>query len=152
MDAVFDCALGRELTSEEVAALPPRPLPELAERKAAMWDLVKARRTALTDSPGASVETPSGVVQSDAKSQQNILGLVQMAVLAQLASQPFSADFTLADNSVATLDASEMIALGLAVGQYVQAVYAHARSLREAIDAAEDHEALDLIDIGASWP
>lgn len=152
MDAVFDCALGRELTAEEVAALPPAPLPELPVRKAAMWDLVKARRTALTESPGATVETPAGVVQSDAKSQQNILGLVQMAVLAQLSSQPFSADFTLADNTVATLDAGEMIALGVAVGQHVQAVYAHATVLRQAIEAAEDHEALDAVDTEAGWP
>lgn len=127
------------------------PVP-LDERKAAMWQQVKARRASLTDDPGATVATPAGVVQSDSKSQQNILGLVQMAVLANISAQPFAADFTLADNTVVTLNASQMIGLGVAVGQHVQAVYAQATALRQVIEAAEDHEALDLIDVEAGWP
>lgn len=124
----------------------------LEERKAAMWQQVKAMRASLTDDPGATVATPAGVVQSDSKSQQNILGLVQMAVLANISAQPFAADFTLADNTVVTLNASQMIGLGVAVGQHVQAVYAQATVHRSAIEAAADHEALDLIDLEAGWP
>jgi hypothetical protein len=129
-----------------------KPAIPIEQAKADAWAQVKARREALTDSPGATVATPVGVVQSDAKSQQNILGLVQMAVLAQMTQKPFSADFTLADNSVVTINAQKMIGLGVAVGQHVQATYARSRVLRAAIDAAEDDKALSAIDLEAGWP
>jgi len=69
-----------------------------------------------------------------------------------MTQQPFSADFTLADNTVATLNAAQMIGLGVAVGQHVQQVYGRATELREAIDAAQDIDALEAIDIGAGGP
>ena len=150
--ATVDCTDKRELTDDEIAALPQPEPPTLEERKTAIWETVKAKREALTDSPGATVQTPVGEVQSDAKSQQKILGLVQMAVLANLNSQPFSEEFTLADNTTVTLDAAQMISLGVAVGENVADVYAHARTLRGEIEAAPDDAALDLIDRETGWP
>lgn len=125
---------------------------DLEAAKEAVWRAVKRQRTVLTENPGATVVTPVGAVQSDARSQANINGLVTMAILAQMTQQPFSADFTLADNTVATLNAAQMIGLGVAVGQHVQQVYGRATELREAIDAAQDIAALEAIDIGAGWP
>ena len=125
---------------------------ELEQAKEAMWRAVKRQRTLLTESPGATVTTPAGVVQSDARSQANINGLVTMAILAQMTAQPFSAAFTMADNTVASLDAAEMIGLGVAVGRHVQTVYARATELREVIDGAADVAALEKIDLEAGWP
>ncbi len=149
---VFDCALGRELTPEEEAALPPETPKPLDERKLALWEQVKAMRDAMTDAPGAVATTPFGPVQVDAKSKQNINGLVTMALIANGAGAPFSEPFTLADNSVVTLNASQMIGLGVAVGRYVAAAHSRARTLRAAGEAAQTHEELDAIDIGAGWP
>ena len=125
---------------------------ELEQAKEAMWRAVKRQRTLLTESPGATVTTPAGVVQSDARSQANINGLVTMAILSQMTGQPFSAAFTLADNTVVNLNATQMIGLGVAVGRNVQTVYARATELREEIDAAADVAALEAIDIEEGWP
>lgn len=138
-----------EITDEEAAAL---MRPSLDDAKLTVWARVKATREAKTDAPGALVATPFGVVQSDATSQRNITGLVTMALIAQGAGAPFSAAFTLADNSVVSLSAPKMIGLGVAVGQHVEAVYARARVLRDAIESAADQAALDAIDIDARWP
>lgn len=152
----FDAAPGADarddlvaITDQDAATL---LLPSLDTAKAAVWARVKATREAKTDAPGALVATPFGVVQSDATSQRNITGLVTMALIAQGAGAPFSAAFTLADNSVVSLSAPKMIGLGVAVGQHVEAVYARARVLRDAIESAADQAALDAIDIDARWP
>ena len=150
--SIFDCTLGHELTADEIAALPPPALQSIDDRKASLWIEAKRLREALTDTPGAEAETPFGTVQVDAKSKQNVNGLVTMALIAQGAGAPFSSDFTLADNTVVTLNATQMIGMGIAIGQYVEAVYAHARTLRSAIVDAQDHDDLDAIDVAAGWP
>lgn len=150
--SIFDCTLGHELTADEIAALPPPALQSIDDRKASLWIEAKRLREALTDTPGAEAETPFGTVQVDAKSKQNVNGLVTMALIAQGAGAPFSSDFTLADNTVVTLNATQMIGMGIAIGQYVDAVYAHARTLRSAIVDAQDHDDLDAIDVAAGWP
>jgi hypothetical protein len=127
------------------------PLP-LAEAKAVLWALAKAKRESITDAPGTMVTTPFGTIQSDATSQRNINGMVTMALIAQGMGAPFSEAFTLADNSVVTLSAPQMIGLGAAVGQHVAAAYARGRALRDAIHTALDHDTLDLIDVDAGWP
>lgn len=137
------------ITDQEAATL---LRPSLTDRKLALWAEAKARRDGLTDAPGAEATTPFGLVQVDAKSKQNINGLVTMALIAQGAGAPFSSDFTLADNSVVTLDAPKMIGLGVAIGRYVEAVYSHARVLRDALVNAVDHKELDAIDVTAGWP
>jgi hypothetical protein len=59
-----------------------------------------------------------------------------MAMLAQAGGQPFSIDWTLADNTVRTLSGADMIAVGQALGQHVAACHIKARALREQINAA----------------
>lgn len=138
-----------EITDQQALTL---QRPNVDDRRIALWTAAKQHREALTDSPGAEAATPFGTVQVDAKSKQNVNGLVTMALIAQGAGVPFSAAFTMADNSVVTLNATQMIGMGIAIGQYVEAVYAHARTLRELIEAATTHDAIDAIDITSGWP
>ena len=48
----------------------------------------------------------------------------------------FSIDWTLADNTVRTLNAADMIAVGVALGQHVNACHERARVLRGEIESA----------------
>jgi hypothetical protein len=121
----------------------------LAERQADLWEAVKAKREIIET---GTAPTPSGAVQIDEQSKLKINGLVTMAMLADQQAQPFSEDFTIADNSVVTLDAAATIAMGVAVGQFVSDTYARARELRDAIEAATDVANLEAIDIDTGWP
>lgn len=149
MDVEFNCALGRELDEAEIAALPPPdPLP-LDDLKAAIWERAKQLRDAAID---AGVDVIGiGRFDSDPPSRVNINGAVTMALLAQMNSQPFAMTWKLQDNSLAELDAAQMIGVGAAVGQHVAACHAHAQTLGLAIQAAADHAALAAIDIEAGW-
>lgn len=150
MDAIFDCAAKRELTAQEIAAIPAPPRAALAIRKTNMWDRVKARRDRVV---ARSVTVgPLGTFDADAESRANITGAVTMALIAQGAGQPFSINWKLANNAIATLNAAQMIAVGVAVGQHVAATHANAQSLGIAIDAAATHQDLDAIDVAAGWP
>lgn len=151
-EVIFDCSLGRNLTPEEIAALPAPPLPSLADAKLAKWEVVKAIRDAKELADDAVAPTPFGPVQCDDRSKLKISGLVQMALIAKSAGQPFSEGFTMADNSVVTLTADMAIGMGIATGRFVSSLHERARALRTAIEAAQDHAALDAIDIGAGWP
>jgi hypothetical protein len=119
--------------------------------QAAAWERVKALR----DQHKAAGVTVANVgpVQTDDVSTANITGLVVMANVALAQQTAFSEPFTLADNTVVTFDAPGMIAMGVAVGQYVAAVYARARALRDQIFAADvTADALAAIDVTAGWP
>ena len=70
---------------------------------------------------------------SDALSQQRIAGAVTLAMM----NSAFSIGWTLADNTVRTLNAADMIAVGVALGQHVNACHERARVLRGEIDGAE---------------
>lgn len=94
---------------------------------------------------------PIGTFDTDQRSTQNIMGGVQLALIAQTAGQPFSIAWRLADNTVATLDASAMIAVGAALAIYVSAVYQRSWELKELADTAATLEELEAIDFG-SWP
>jgi hypothetical protein len=84
----------------------------------------------------------------DSESQRRIQGAAQLATLAQATGQPFSIDWTLADNTQATLTATEMIGVGVALGQHVNGAHGIARALRAQIDAATTPEELEAI----QWP
>ena len=121
--------------------------PDLA--RSALWERVKIRRDAVING-GAT--TPSGAVDSDELSRSNIAGAVLAAVIAQSASEPFSMDWTMLDNSVVTLDAAAMIAVGLAVMGHVNACHDRARVLRAEIEGAANTAALFQIDYLLGWP
>lgn len=122
---------------------------DLAGLQLAVWGAVKTMRDAVIDGGAASA---IGVVDSDALSRSNISGAVLGALIAQSASAPFTIEWTAKDNSVHTLNAAQMIALGLAVLSHVNAAHDAARVLRAEIEAAADIPTLLQIDIEAGWP
>ena len=101
---------------------------------------------------GSVAQTPAGPVDCDTDSRNKLNGAVLMAMLAAQAGQPFAITWTLADNSNDALDGPGLIGMATAVGRYVAACHAHAQTLKAAIDGAEDHAALDAVDIAAGWP
>ena len=104
----------------------PRSLQDL---KDARWAEVRRER----DSAEFGGFTWDGSrFDSDALSQQRITGAVTLAMM----NSAFSIDWTLADNTVRTLNAADMIAVGVALGQHVSACHERGRVLRGEIAAA----------------
>lgn len=118
------------------------PIISLADAALAKWEQMKLLRTTSELKPF----TCDGATYDSNKEQ--IMGAVQLATLAQLAGQPFSIDWTLKDNSTKTLNASAMIAVGIALGKHVAAIYDQGRVIRDRIAAATTVEAINAIE----WP
>ena len=78
---------------------------------------------------------------SDPISQGRITGAVTLAQM----DSAVSIVWTLADNSVRTLSAADMIAVGVALGQHVNACHERARVLRGEIEAALTAEELGVL-------
>ncbi|MBH0112702.1 DUF4376 domain-containing protein [Novosphingobium sp. YJ-S2-02] len=117
--------------------------------KPRLWEQVKELRT---QHVFAGADTPSGAVDTSEEAQRNIVGATLAAQIALAAAQPFSIDWTMADNSEANLDAEAMIAVGLAVVAHIDACHARARALRAEINAAANVDAVSAIDITTGWP
>lgn len=145
IEAPDDVSIGATYDGETFSA----PVVPLTERKAAMRAAVTAEKLRRE---GTTAPTPNGAVQSDTDSRNKLNGAVLMAMLAAQAEQPFAISWTLADNTNVALDGPGLIAMASAVGQYVAACHAHGQVLKAAINAAQDHAALDAINIGAGWP
>ena len=77
---------------------------------------------------------------SDALSQQRITGAVTLAMM----NSAFLISWTLADNTVRTLDAADVIAVGVALGRHVNACHERARVLRAEVDEATTVAELSL--------
>lgn len=117
----------------------------LAEVREQRWAQIKAEREAREF--GGMVWDGSPF-DTDETSQRRIQGAVQMAVIAQAAQQPFSIGWTLADDTVRTLDGAQMIAVGMALAQHVGSLHETGRLLRQQIDGAAT-----VADVMAvSWP
>jgi hypothetical protein len=141
-------------TDAECAALAARP-PYLArwdvptkawvdtrtidQVRADKWNEIKAARDVAEY--GGFVWDGS-TFDSDETSQRRLQGAV---LLVQIAQQPI--DWTLSDNSVRTLSAQDVVAVGEAMGQLVQSAHAKSRALRVQIDQAATMEEVMAI----SW-
>ena len=79
----------------------------------------------------------------DEVSQRRIQGAVQLAAL----DTSIVMDWTLADNTVQTFNATELQQIGQALGAHVNACHVKARGLRDQINAAESEAELSVI----SW-
>ncbi len=112
----------------------------LNEVKAAMWAKVKQARAA---AEYGGFTWDGSTFDSDPISQARITGAVTLAQT----NPAFSIGWTLADNSVRTLSAADMIAVGVALGQHVNACHEKARVLRAEIEAA-----MTVEDVGAIAP
>jgi hypothetical protein len=102
----------------------------LDEAKADQWAAIKAAREA---AEYGGFAWDGSMFDSDANSQSRIQGGVQ---LANTVGSTFSIDWTLADNTVRTLSAADMVNVGLALGQHVETQFSKARTLRAQIEAA----------------
>lgn len=112
-----------------------RPLQDLKDDK---WLEIKQARSAAEY--GGFVWDGSAF-DSDAVSQSRIQGAVQLANM----EPGFSVDWTLADNSVRTLSAADMLAVGAALGEHVAAQFSRARAMRSQIAQATSAEELNNI-------
>lgn len=121
------------------------PVTDLVKAKARRWSEVKQLRSAREFGP---LVWDGSTFDADAAAQLRIMGAVQLAAQAAAAGQPFAMDWTLADNTIRTLSAADLRALGEALGQQVAAAHEIARILREEIEAAETVEAVQAVD----WP
>lgn len=110
--------------------------------KARAWAAIKDAR----DSAMFGGFTHDGMsFQSDDVSQRNIQGAVQLATLAAASNQPFSIGWTLTDNTTVSLTGDQMIAVGLALGAFVQAQFSKGVALRAQIEAATTPEEVQAI-------
>lgn len=114
----------------------------LASVKASTWERIKQART---EAERSDFICNGGVYQAN---KENISCAVQLALQAQTAGKPYSIDWTLSDNTVVTLDAVAMIAVGKALAEHLGFAFAIARDLREQIAATLSIEQADAI----QWP
>ncbi len=122
----------------------------LEQAQAVLWDRVKALRDQKID---AGADVPGiGKFDSDGPSRSNINGAVTAAMVALQEGQAFSVSWKLFDNSIVTLDGSQMIYAGMTVMQHVAACHEVAQGLGLSIIAAADIDALEAIDMEAGWP
>jgi len=125
-----------------LAWIDPRTLNDL---KAAQWALIKRARDAAEQ---AGFVWDGSTFDCDPTSQSRIQGGALMATTALLNSAPFGINWTLADNTTRTLDAAQMIAVGLAMGQHIDSTHQIGRALRAEIDAATTAAAINAV----QWP
>lgn len=121
------------------AWLDPR---SLRQRQDAQWERIKAAREAFFNAP---LSTPFGVFDSDPVSRTRITDAVLMLQTLTSLGQPANIDFTLANDSVVTLDAMQMVTVGLLLGQKVQTAFGISRLRREAIYSATTPEAVEAV-------
>lgn len=108
----------------------PRTLQDL---KDAQWSAIKQSR----DAAELGTFTYNGMVfDGDLNAQRRLAAYISVSKSALAAGEPFSAEFTLADNSLVTLSAQDFVGIELAKVQSVAAVFAHATALRAQIEAA----------------
>lgn len=139
-------------------------VPEDVPARLALWDgsaivadlgraraEIKARVKELRDAAETGGCTVPGIgrFDSDSDSQRKISGAV---VMAMLGGGAFAMEWRLADNSVEALDAPQMIAVGVAVGQHVAACQQRKNEIDAALNAAGTYGDLLAIDIEGGWP
>ncbi len=105
----------------------------LAAEAAKRWALIKQWRI---NAVNEDLVTPYGVFQCGDEDRANITDAVLLAQALTAAGQPVAITWTLKDNSIVTLDATQMTTVGLLLGQQVQTAHATARERRAAVDAA----------------
>ena len=81
-------------------------------------------------------------------SQARIQGAFQLAELALVTPSDFSVDWTLADDSVRSLSAQDLVGLGRALAEHVISAHSIARSLKQAVADANTIAEIEAI----QWP
>lgn len=114
---------------------------DLAGAKAVKWGEIKLARYGVLF---GTLTYAGNVYDIDASSQQDIMGAAQLALF----DSTTSVEWTLADNTSVVLTASDLIGLGVALGQHKDQAHKTARQLRAQIEAATSQAELDAI----AWP
>lgn len=116
--------------------------PTLDKLRAVAWERIKRARAEAMLLP---VETPMGAFDADSESVVKLT-----AVLASLPYQPaeWTVNWTLADNTVVTLDAFAFGVVATTVLAYGDEVHQIARALREVIALAKIKEEI----VAVNWP
>lgn len=109
-----------------------------AEHKQAKWEEIKLNRNAEEFS---TFVWNNHTFDCDEVSQRRIQGAVQLAAL----DSTVTMDWTLADNTVQTFNATELQQIGQALGAHVNACHVTGREKRAQIDAATTEAELDAI-------
>lgn len=143
-----DCKTGvsvlREMTEVETAewlASTRPPMPEARERAKAT---LAAQRWA-AEQRGITV---GGIpVSTDMSSQIKVLGA---AVAAQM-DPGYTVEWKTPVGFI-SLNATDVIGIAQAIRAHIQACFDNEAALTAAIDAADDHDALEAIDLGIGWP
>lgn len=117
----------------------------LSAAKETRWEAMKAARDA---AEFGGFTWDGSDFDSGPMSQSRIQGAALMATLAAQAGQPFSIDWTLADNTVRTLSGADMIAAGQAMALHIEAQHETGRAVRAAIMAATTLAEVDAV----QWP
>ena len=101
----------------------------LEEHKSAQWALIKAARD---EAEFGGFTWDGSMFDSDQVSQARIQG----AVLLATGNPNFVVDWTLADNTVRSLTADDLIVLSLTLGEHVSLQHSRARNARALLDQA----------------
>lgn len=117
-------------SNQAMAWVDDRSLSEVREDQ---WRQIKAAREA---AEWGGFDTPFGRFDSDPASQTKIIGAAQLASIALAQGAPFNIEWTLQDNTRVSLDAAQMIAVGAALANHVNAIHQRGRQLRAQIEAA----------------
>ncbi len=141
----------------EFAEFPPKPLVfyvfdyalkqwidprSLDDVKLAQWEMIKRARATAIYTP---ISTSFGNFDASPSAQKSITDAVLMMQTLAAMGTPTTIDFTLADNTTATLTTAQMVQVGLLLGAQTQAAHAKGRALREQIDAATTSAAVQAI-------
>lgn len=119
------------------------PLERLQSLK---WAQVKATRDRLETGGFAYL---GKTIDSDSRSVQRIALAVQAAQAAMAAGEPFSLEWTCADNSVLALDGAGMVGMPVALALHANTLHEVARGLRELIYAEDATDASVALVV---WP
>jgi len=122
-----------DIDSEQM--IDPRTLDEI---KTKQWEIIKAART---QAEYSGFTWDGSAFDSDAVSQARLTGAVQLAQL----NPAMTLDWTLKNNTVRTLSAADLTAVGVALGVHVATQFAKGQALRAQIDAATTKEAVEAI-------
>jgi len=131
-----------------VVAMPPRPSDvhafdyatkqwvdprTLDQIKLEQWTAIKVARAVELTTP---LTTPFGPFDATDAGQKSITDAVLLLQTMEQLGTPTTIDFTLANNTTATLTTAQMVQVGLLLGQRTQQIYGHGRLRRDAIAAA----------------
>lgn len=87
------------------------------------------------------IEINGATFDTDTNAQQNVTGAALLASIAMSQNMPYTVDWVTHSNTVVTLDAQQVIGLGMAIAQHKSANIIEARNAKDAVLNASSIEA-----------